>query len=176
MLPHLFMVNFTILAGGYSSFIATYLFNTDTSSLNLLSQSPTGTNPSWIGLHPFNHSILYAVNEIAQGQLQSYTVNPNGSLTGPVDQVSTGGSLPNFTGFLPTGQIAVPNYGDGTGIVIPYTMDDPLLLSKNATPVTFPPPAATVSHPHMTLPHKNEVFFSDLVSFFLFQTFYYFIK
>ena len=160
------MVNFTILAGGYSSFIATYLFNTDTSSLTLLSQSPTGTNPSWIGLHPSNHGILYAVNEIAQGQLQSYTVNPNGSLTGPVDQVSTGGSLPNFTGFLPTGQIAVLNYGDGTGIVIPYTMDDPLLLSKNATPVTFPPPTATVSHPHMTLPHKNEVFFSDLVSFF----------
>ena len=27
------MVNFTILAGAYSSFIATYLFNTDTSSL-----------------------------------------------------------------------------------------------------------------------------------------------
>ena len=96
------MVNFTILAGGNTaSFIATYLFSTDTSSLTLLSQSSTGTNPSWIGLHPSNHSILYAVNEIAQGQLQSYTVNPNGSLTGPVDQVSTGGSLPNFTGDKP---------------------------------------------------------------------------
>ena len=162
------MVNFTILAGAYSSFIATYLFNTDTSSLTLLSQSQTGLNPTWIGLHPTNHTILYAVNEIAQGELQSFILNPNGSLTGPIDQVSSGGNGPVFTGFLPSGQIAVPNYGDGSGIVIPLTQDDPLSFVKNATPVTFPPPAATVSHPHMSLPYKNEVFFADLVSIQLF--------
>jgi hypothetical protein len=52
------MVNFTILAGGYASFVATYLFNSDTSSLTILNQSPTGQNPSWISLHPTNKSIL----------------------------------------------------------------------------------------------------------------------
>lgn len=52
------MVNFTILAGGYSTFIATYLFNSDANTLSLLSQSPTGPNPSWIDLHPTNKSIL----------------------------------------------------------------------------------------------------------------------
>lgn len=52
------MVNFTILAGGYSTFVASYLFNTDASTLTLLNQSPTGANPSWITLHPFNSSIL----------------------------------------------------------------------------------------------------------------------
>ena len=52
------MVNFTILAGGYATFIASYLFDSDASTLTLLSQSPSGTNPSWIALHPTNDSIL----------------------------------------------------------------------------------------------------------------------
>lgn len=52
------MVNFTILAGGTGAFIATYLFNSDAGSLALTKQNPTGTNPSWIGLHPTNTSIL----------------------------------------------------------------------------------------------------------------------
>ena len=52
------MVNFTILAGGYTSFVVSYLFNSDTSSLTVLNQSPTGANPSWISLHPTNKSIL----------------------------------------------------------------------------------------------------------------------
>jgi hypothetical protein len=52
------MVKFTILAGGYSLFIATYLFDSDTSSLSLLTQTQTGQNPSWITSHPQNTSIL----------------------------------------------------------------------------------------------------------------------
>ena len=52
------MVNFTILAGGYATFIATYLFDSDAGSLSLASQSPSGTNPSWIALHPTNQSVL----------------------------------------------------------------------------------------------------------------------
>ena len=39
------MVNFTILAGGYTSFVASYLFNSDTNALTLLNQSPTRANP-----------------------------------------------------------------------------------------------------------------------------------
>lgn len=52
------MVNFTILAGGYSTFVASYLFNSDTSTLSVLNQSPTGPNPSWISLHPTNKGVL----------------------------------------------------------------------------------------------------------------------
>ena len=52
------MVAFTFLAGGYDAFVATYLFNTTSSSLSLLSKSPTGPAPSWITLHPTNQSIL----------------------------------------------------------------------------------------------------------------------
>lgn len=52
------MVNFTIIAGGYTSFIATYIFNSDANVLTLAGQSQTGDNPSWIALHPTNNSIL----------------------------------------------------------------------------------------------------------------------
>ena len=52
------MVNFTILAGGYTSFVVSYLFNSDASSLTVLNQSPTGANPSWITPHLTNRSIL----------------------------------------------------------------------------------------------------------------------
>ena len=52
------MVNFTILAGGYDVFIASYLFNSDASALSVLGQYPSGTNPSWITPHPTNQSIF----------------------------------------------------------------------------------------------------------------------
>lgn len=52
------MVNFTILAGGYSSYILTYLFNTNTSALTLIANSTTGNNPSWIAAHPHDPSLI----------------------------------------------------------------------------------------------------------------------
>ena len=52
------MVNFTILAGGYTAYIASYLFDTDDNSLTYLDQYMTGGNPSWIISHPTNKSIL----------------------------------------------------------------------------------------------------------------------
>jgi hypothetical protein len=52
------MVSFSIVAGGYDVFIATYLFNAATSSLTLVAKYPSGPDPSWISLHPTNKSIL----------------------------------------------------------------------------------------------------------------------
>jgi hypothetical protein len=52
------MVNFTILAGGFSSFIASYVFDSDASTLTLVTKTQTGENPSWIASHPQNTSVL----------------------------------------------------------------------------------------------------------------------
>ena len=52
------MVNFTILSGGYDLFIASYLFNSDASTLSLVNKYPTGINPSWLSVHPTNSSVL----------------------------------------------------------------------------------------------------------------------
>lgn len=156
------MNNLTILAGGYTSFISAYNFDPSAGTLTLLSESPTGANPSWITSHPTNKSILYAVNENLSGALQSFVVSLNGSLTGPIDQVSTGGNGPAFAGCLSTGQVAAANFGDGTGKIIP-TASDPSYFAQDATTITFPPPDGSVSHPHMALQHEDEVLVPDLV-------------
>jgi len=154
------MVNFTIFAGGYTSFVASYLFNSEASSLTLLNQSPTGPSPSWITLHGTNSSILYAVNEVSSGALQSFIIKSNGPLAGPVDQVSSGGDGPAYAGALSTGQVAILNYGSGNGEIIP-SISDPLHFAQNSSLITFPPPAGGVSHPHMAL---ERTAISDLVN------------
>ncbi|KDQ53879.1 hypothetical protein JAAARDRAFT_38844 [Jaapia argillacea MUCL 33604] len=154
------MVNFTILAGGYTSFVASYLFNTDTSSLTLLNQSPTGNSPSWITTHPTNKSILYAVNELTVGMLQSYIIGAQGVLTGPVDQTPSGGSSPAFTAPIITDAVAIMNYGSGDGMIIPTTTD-PLHFGEGQL-ITFPVDNGGVSHPHMAVQYGPEIIVPDL--------------
>jgi len=157
------MVKFTILAGGYTSFIVSYLFNSDTSTLTMLQQSPTGPNPSWIASHPTNSSILYAVNEVDSGALQSFDVGPSGVISKPQDTVSSGGSSPAFTVPLVSGQVAVMNFGSGNGLIIPtQAKAERFGASGSATPISFTPPAGGASHPHMALAHGSEVFVPDL--------------
>ncbi|KAI0682204.1 putative isomerase YbhE [Earliella scabrosa] len=153
------MVNFTILAGGYSTFVVSYLFNSDTNALTVLNQSPTGVNPSWLSLHPTNRSVLYAVNENAQGGLQSFLVGKDGVLSGPIDTISSGGDSPAFTTPLSTGQVAVMNYNSGDGLIVPTQPGNPLQFSSSHTPIKFNAP---VSHPHMAVEHGSEVFVPDL--------------
>ncbi|KAJ3554002.1 hypothetical protein NM688_g3325 [Phlebia brevispora] len=153
------MVNFTILAGGYSSFVVSYLFNSDTSALSVLNQSPTGDNPSWITLHPTNKSILYATNENDSGGLQSFTIGPQGILSDPVDTIDTQGGAPAFCAPLAGGQVAVMNYNTGNGMIVPTTPDALHFSVSEAPLITFPAP---VSHPHMALQHGDEVFVPDL--------------
>ncbi|KAI0777681.1 putative isomerase YbhE [Trametes elegans] len=153
------MVNFTILAGGYTSFVASYLFNSDTSSLSLLNQSPTGANPSWIALHPTNKSILYAVNENPDGGLQSFLIGKDGVLSSPLDTISSQGDSPAFTTPLSTGQVAVMNYGSGNGIIVPTEESNPLAFQSDYSLISFDAP---VSHPHMALEVGKEVFVPDL--------------
>jgi hypothetical protein len=52
------MVKFNIFAGGYASVIASYLFDSDASTLTFQKNFTTGNNPSWIVLHPTNQSVL----------------------------------------------------------------------------------------------------------------------
>lgn len=153
------MVNLTIIAGGYTSFIVSYLFNPDASSLTLLSNSSTGTNPSWIASHPTNSSILYATNEVDVGLLQSFLVDSQGGLTN-IANASSGGNGPAFTAPLSTGEVAIMNFGSGDGRFIPTNSDDPLTFNDStAGVITFP---ANVSNPHMAVEHDNEVFVPDL--------------
>lgn len=157
------MVAFTILAGGFDLFVATYLFNSSDSSLSLLSKSPTGSNPSWITTHLMNRSILYAVNEVAQGALQTFEVSPCGALSYAIDTTSSGGDNPAFVAALSTGQVAVVNYGGGNGRIIQTTESGLRFDQEEVTPiVTFPRLASGAPHPHMALEHGDEILVPDL--------------
>ncbi|KAH9475871.1 hypothetical protein JR316_0011431 [Psilocybe cubensis] len=155
------MVAFKFLAGGYDVFVATYLFNSATNTLSVQSKSPTGSNPSWITLNPTNRSLLYAVNENSNGALQSFLINPDGSLSAAIDTVSSGGSSPAFATALSTGSVAIMNYDTGNGKIIP-TSSQQSKFSQSAPLITFPPPVGGVSHPHMALEHEGEVLVPDL--------------
>jgi len=151
------MVNLAILAGGYTSAIASYLFNTDTNSLTLTSQTTTGANPSWITLDPNNDGILYATNENTDGALQSFTINSDNSLT-LQSTTSSGGDGPAFAAVAGSaGQVAIMNYNSGNGMVIPTASTG--LTFDAASLITFP---AEVSHPHMALQHGSEILVPDL--------------
>ncbi|KAF8908106.1 Lactonase, 7-bladed beta-propeller-domain-containing protein [Gymnopilus junonius] len=158
------MVSFKILAGGYDAFIATYLFNSATSSLILQSKSPTGSSPSWISLSLTNRSILYAVNQVTgQGAVQSFAIEPNGDLTPAIDTVSSGGSRPAFVTALSTGPVAVVNYASGSGRIIPTTAHG-AKFNPLANVITFPKPQGGKSHPHMVLEVQgsDEILIPDL--------------
>jgi len=155
------MVNFTILAGGFSTFIATYVFDSDASSLLLTKQTETGANPSWIATHPQNSSVLYAVNEISPvGNLQSFSVGPDGGLT-LVDTVSSGGNGPTFTNPLSTGEVTAMNFGSPNCSLVATVPGDPLHFQKDSPVVEFPVNGGP-SNPHMSLEFNGEVFVPDL--------------
>ncbi|KIM43557.1 hypothetical protein M413DRAFT_383669 [Hebeloma cylindrosporum] len=156
------MVAFKILAGSYDFFVATYLFNSDTSALTLQSKSPTGQAPSWITLNPTNRSLLYAVNEISSGgAVQSFTIDADGALSTAIDTVDSGGGNPAFAVALSTGEVAVVNYGSGTGKIM-STNSHESKFNSYPPPITFPAQEGTSSHPHMVLEHKDEVLIPDL--------------
>jgi 6-phosphogluconolactonase (cycloisomerase 2 family) len=107
-----------------------------------------------------------AVNEVATGALQSYTINTDGTLSNAINTVKTGGNAPAFTTALSTGEVAVFNYNSGNGRIIPTT-SSPLYFDDSAPEITFPLTSSSptaVSHPHMALEYKREVFVPDLVS------------
>ncbi|KAJ7852583.1 Lactonase, 7-bladed beta-propeller-domain-containing protein [Mycena leptocephala] len=156
------MVKFTIYTGGYTSFIVSYLFDSQTASLTYLNTIPTSANPSWLAPHPTNEHIIYAVNEVGPlGLLQSYGTSPGGGLS-LLDEVSSGGNGPAFCAPLSTGQVAIMNYGSGDGEIIPTVKGGTEFDNSTSVLVTFPPPPGGVSNPHMALEHGKEVFVPDL--------------
>ncbi|KAF7373083.1 Isomerase YbhE [Mycena sanguinolenta] len=158
------MVKFTIYTGGYTSFIVSYLFDTQTASLTYLDTIATTPDPSWITPHPTNPTLIYAVNEVAPlGALQVYETTPGGGLT-LLDQISSGGNGPAFCAPLSTGQVAIMNYGSGNGEIIPTVNGGTKFDNSTTVLVTFPPPFNGTSNPHMAYEHGNEVFVPDLVS------------
>ncbi|KAF9269076.1 putative isomerase YbhE [Marasmius fiardii PR-910] len=156
------MVSFTFLAGGYDTFIATYLFNPANASLTVSGRFEGGTlNCSWIGGHPTNNSVLYAVNQISPGLIRSFTTTPDGVIAGPFDTAPSGGDRPPHLLALSTGEVGVVNYDTGQGRFVPTA--SPLTFAIKTTPtIIFPAPEGGLSHPHMVFEHgPDEILVPD---------------
>lgn len=156
------MVNFTILAGGFSTFIATYVFDSDAGSLSVITENPTGPDPSWISFHHTQKNIVYAVNEGSEppGALQSFLVDEAGTLT-LVGTAESGGDGPTYVGSLSTGEIVGCNYGSPSVGFATTDPNDPSILLESSV-VNFPVPESAENHPHMSLEYKGEVLVADL--------------
>ncbi|KIY68236.1 putative isomerase YbhE [Cylindrobasidium torrendii FP15055 ss-10] len=155
------MVNFTILAGGYSSSIVSYLFNTNTSALTYAGETQTAPNPSWLitTKNALGRDVIYATHENENGTLATYA-NLGGVLS-LVDSVSSGGNGPVHCAPLTSGDVVVTNYGSGNGLVA-STAHDGYDLTQTSNVVTFTAPEGGLSHPHMALEYNSEVLVPDL--------------
>jgi hypothetical protein len=94
-------------------------------------------------------------------------INPDRTLSGPIDTVESGGDGPAFCVQLSNGNVAAMNYGSGNGSFIP-TLTDGTTFGPPASTVNFPLGQSGVSHPHMALEFNEEVFIPDLVSVVLY--------
>jgi len=159
------MVNFTILAGSYTTFIRAFSFDVESSALSLLSQSPAGSNPSWIALNPLNHSALYATNENSPGLLLSFTVDARGGLT-QVDSIDSGGDDPANLLPLNNGkEVAIMNFSSSNGSIMSLTSDFTKFVASLPIVFTGSGPNADRqdrSHPHEVVEVGSELFVPDL--------------
>ncbi|MEH1101849.1 lactonase family protein [Micromonospora sp. CPCC 205561] len=89
--------------------------------------SPLGTvavtpSPSFLARHP-RLPVLYAVNELPDGQLSAYRIGADGGLA-PLGVRPTGGAEPCHLAVLPDGgHLVVANYGGGSVTVFPLDAD-----------------------------------------------------
>jgi len=155
------MVKLNLLAGGNNiAFIASYLFDSDARTLALTQKNPSGQNTSWLERSLVDNSVLYAVNEVEAGVVQSFTIFENGTLSGAASSLKTGGNGPTHIFPSPSGQVSVVNFIGGNGVTASAVKNGTGFGEPSS--LTFPViGAGGASRPHQVLPFENELFVPD---------------
>lgn len=110
-----------------------------------------------------NQGTYSAVNELTPtGAVQSFNVNPDGSLSQALDTVSSGGAHPAHVVALPNGKVVVLNYSSGDGRII-STTNGGAKFNVSSPLIKFEAPLGGVSHPHQTVEHEDSLYIPDLV-------------
>lgn len=95
-------------------------------SLELCATADNVQNPSFLALHP-NGQFFFAVNELGQGRVSAFKVDPSTGSLHFLNSQPTDGSAPCYLSFDPTGKwVLVSNYGNGTVAVFPIHPDGSL--------------------------------------------------
>ncbi|GAB3944300.1 hypothetical protein GCM10027614_34320 [Micromonospora vulcania] len=109
---------YTAQSGGRGSGIVAARRDPATGALTLLGTVAVTPSPSFLTRHP-THPVLYAVNELTDGEISAWRVGPDGTLD-PLGSRSTGGAEPCHLAVLPDGgHLAAANYGSGSIAVFP---------------------------------------------------------
>jgi 6-phosphogluconolactonase (cycloisomerase 2 family) len=108
-------MSFLILVGSFSQMISTLNFTISPPSLNLVTQTASGTSPSWLLGNPTNSSIVYATDEVEDGALNSLILDQTTGKLSPVSSIRTQGGSPTHIGLVNNGtQLGAANFVGGS--------------------------------------------------------------
>ncbi|MEO3776946.1 lactonase family protein [Micromonospora sp. B11E3] len=109
---------YTAASGGRGEGIVAARRDPATGALTPLGTVAVTPSPSFLARHPAL-PVLYAVNELPEGQVSAFRVGPDGALT-PLGVRATGGAEPCHLAVTPDGgHLVVANYGGGSVTVLP---------------------------------------------------------
>ncbi|TYB98619.1 lactonase family protein [Micromonospora sp. WP24] len=109
---------YTAESGGRGTGVMTARRDPASGALTLLDTVAPTASPSFLARHP-TRPVLYAVNELADGEVSAWRVGPAGELT-PLASRATGGAEPCHLAVLPGGgHLVAANYGGGSVTVFP---------------------------------------------------------
>ncbi|KAF8598984.1 3-carboxy-cis,cis-mucoante lactonizing enzyme [Ceratobasidium sp. AG-I] len=156
---------YRILVASYTPNITTLEFDPAAGTLTDIAQSPAETNPSWIAAHPTDKSLILATNEVTDGKVHLFKLQPNGKLK-LLESMGTAGEDPAHLAVLED-EVIVGNYSSGTVLAIPFSTTAPHFLSINP-PIQLTGTGPNLdrqssSHPHQIYPTtSNEILVPDL--------------
>ncbi|QRW15492.1 lactonase, 7-bladed beta-propeller [Ceratobasidium sp. AG-Ba] len=159
------MTKYRILVASYTPNITTLEFDSDAGRLKAIAQSPAGTNPSWIAVHPSDKSLVLATNEVTDGKVHLFKIKDDGALK-LLESVGSAGEDPAHLAVLED-EVVVGNYSSGTILAIAFSKTAPHFLSSKP-PIQLSgsgPNSArqSSSHPHQIFPiSSNELLVPDL--------------
>jgi 6-phosphogluconolactonase (cycloisomerase 2 family) len=82
-----------ILVASYTPNISTLEFDPLAHKLKPIAQSPAGTNPSWVSVHPTDPGLIAATNEVTDGKVHLFRFLKDGKLK-LLESVGTDGEDP----------------------------------------------------------------------------------
>ncbi|WP_319463224.1 lactonase family protein [Micromonospora sp. RTP1Z1] len=113
---------YTAESGGRAAGIVAARRDPASGELTPLGTAAVTASPSFLVRHPAL-PVLYAVNELPEGQVSAFRVAPDGDLS-PLGVRSTGGAEPCHLAVAPDGRhLFVANYGGGSVAVFPLDSD-----------------------------------------------------
>ncbi|MDZ5446017.1 lactonase family protein [Micromonospora sp. 4G57] len=113
---------YTAESGGRAAGIVAARRDPASGELTPLGTAVVTASPSFLVRHPAL-PVLYAVNELAEGQVSAFRAAPDGDLS-PLGVQPTGGAEPCHLAVAPSGRhLFVANYGGGSVAVFPLDAD-----------------------------------------------------